>query len=87
MLDDALDVVLVVLVDGGLALDVVDDERCGVLQDLFVLVREHHVRLARRRRTRAVAALLADSALLRALLLTLKQNAQGQMLEKSLVQQ
>ncbi|TNN89275.1 hypothetical protein EYF80_000563 [Liparis tanakae] len=45
VLDDALDVVFVVFVDGGLPFDVVDDERGSVLQDLFVLVRKHHILL------------------------------------------
>ena len=38
MVDDLFDLVLVLLLNAGLPLDVVDDERCCVLQDLAVLV-------------------------------------------------
>lgn len=77
MLDDALDVVLVILVDGGLPLDVVDDEGGGVLQDLFVFMSEDHVGLTGQTCARAVTTLLTNAALFCALLLPLWKGTKG----------
>lgn len=38
VVDDLLDLVFVLLLNAGLPLDVVDDERCSVLKDLAVLI-------------------------------------------------
>lgn len=38
VVDDLLDLIFVLLLNAGLPLDVVDDERCSVLQDLAVLI-------------------------------------------------
>lgn len=74
MLDDALNVVLVVLVDGGLPFNVVDDEGSGVFQDLLVLICEHHVRLAGGCRARTITALMTNASFFCALLLTLERR-------------
>lgn len=46
VIDDLLDLVLVVLLNAGLPLDMVDDEAGSVLKDLAVLIGQGHVRTA-----------------------------------------
>lgn len=63
VVDDLFDLVFILLLDAGLPLDVVDDERCCVLQYLTVLVRQ-----------RQVGACGQSGALFRGLLLTLQRE-------------
>jgi len=63
VVDDLLDLVFVLLLDAGLPLDVVDDERRRVLQDLTVLVGQGQLR-----------ARGGGCVLLRRLLLSLQSN-------------